>query len=256
MSSNSSAQLAAQSVAEAKRQHALGSLSEAVVALRSAVVLYAEAEESLGDSTREKALLALRWARADTCQLCGDYLMESEAFAEAVTIYQEATDTYSRIAGAEQEASVCARKLLAGVTALRARPHERLYLMTAQYERQQRQLALHSGTEAEQAECLVRIARVFQRRERPQEAVQHYLEALALYSQAAPTEELPLAVAECHHRLATILNYALHDDTAALAHYQEAITLYTLHEPLVYGVQESRLLCERASTELRQNQTP
>src|SRR5438874_1763832 len=136
---------AAECVEEAIRLHEAGALPEAVVAMRHGVLLYAAAGEET-DAARRRA-------RADACRLCGDYLTEAQEYPEAANIYQEATDLYA-LGGteeAERQAHYCARKILENVEALRARPSERLYLLIAHYERQQRQLTLEAGTEAQQA---------------------------------------------------------------------------------------------------------
>src|SRR5205807_1056569 len=96
----------------------------------------------------------------------------------------EAADVYARVGGseAEREARVCAHKIMDVIAALRAHPQDRLFLLIARYERQMQQLALEADTQERQAECAVHIARIFQRRERPQAAVARYEEALALYA--------------------------------------------------------------------------
>jgi tetratricopeptide (TPR) repeat protein len=244
---------AAQCTAEALQRHAEGALPDAIAAMRHAVLLYAAADSAETESaTASTDAAAYRRIRADVCQRCGDFLTESGQHPEAAMLYQEAADLYGQWGGAEaaQEAHACAQKILAAVEALRARPQERLYLLIAQHERQQRQLALTPSSEQAQAECAVRIAQVFQRRERPQEAVERFREALTLYARAPQTPEVQLARAECHHRIATLLYYDLNDLPAAAAHYRKAIPLYTAHEPPYYGVQSSRQMCARALAEI------
>lgn len=245
---------AAQCAAEALQRHAGGALADAITVMRRAVLLYAAADsaemEAEGNASADAA--AYRRIRADACQRCGDYLTASGQHPEAAALYQEAADLYGQWDGAEaaQEAHACAQKILAAVEALRARPQERLYLLIAPHERQQRQLALTPGSEQAQAECAVRIAQVFQRRERPQEAVERFREALTLYTQAPQTPEVLLARAECHHRIATLLYYDLNALPSAAAHYRKAIPLYTAHEPSYHGVQSSRQMCARALAEI------
>lgn len=242
------------SLREARSLQQAGKLLQAVTAQRQSVLFYTAAENALRqlESNSARADLDLRRAHAAACREFGDLLTEVESYPEAAKIYQEATDLYSQIGDAESEteARACARKVLASVAALRAHPQERLYLLIAHYERQQRQLEIEAGTEAQQADCCVRMARVFQRRERPQEAVPRYLEALRLYSQAEPTEEILLACAECHHRIATLQSLYLNDLPAAAQHYRTAIALYSEHEPIVYGEQSARALCEQALSEI------
>jgi tetratricopeptide (TPR) repeat protein len=233
---------------QAARLYDAGARPEALVALRQAVLLYAAADDAEAGSAADRTL---RRARADACQRCGDCLAECGEHAEAANVYQEATDLYRQIGdvAAEGEAAACAHKIMESVDALRARPQERLYLLIARYERQQRQLTLQSGTAAQQAQCCMQIARIFQRRERPEEAIARYREALSLYARATQAAENLLACAECHHRMATLLAHDTGDLRSAVRHYRQAIALYTAHEPPVYGVQESRTLCERALAE-------
>ncbi len=253
---------AARYEAEAIRLYDAGTIAEAIKALRQAVLHYAAAMEE--GATVESAAVptpqpahsappeALIRARADACQRFGDYLTEAGEHPEAANIYQEAVDLYTRLGGpeAEQQARICARKILANVTALRSQPHERLYLLVAHYERRQQQFALEPGTEVQQAECSVHIARIFQRRERPEEAIARYRQALQFYTQATLTPDVQLARAECHHRIATLLAYALHDLTGAVHHFQEAIALYAVYELPVYEVQPALALCKRSLAEV------
>jgi tetratricopeptide (TPR) repeat protein len=242
---------AARCVEEAIRQHESGALPEAIASLRQAVLLYAAADNAEAEEETAESRMTRR-ARADACQRCGDYLTEAEEHPEAATVYQEAADLYGRLDGAEseREAHACACKILAGVAALSARPNDRLYLLIAHHERQQRQLALEPGTEQAQAECAVRIARVFDRRERPHEALPRFREALALYARAPQEPEVLLACAECQHRIATLLYYVFNDFSEAAASYRRAIALYTDHEPFAFGEQPSRALCARMLEEV------
>lgn len=239
MSDLSPSQQAARLVVAAIELREQGELTESLLQLRQAVLLFASEKSSAP---------ALIRARADACQFYGDSLTEREEYAEAANVFQEAADLYALLVTEEGEsaAQACARKILAGVAELRSRPHERLYLLIAHYERQQQQLALQPGTEREQAEHVVHIARIFQRRERPQEAVTRYREALQLFARTVPIQETLLASAECHHRVANLLERFLHDVPAAVRHYREAIALYTAHEPVVHGRQPGRDLCVRA----------
>jgi tetratricopeptide (TPR) repeat protein len=234
---------------EAWRRYEAGALAEAIAAQRQAVLLYAAAEQAAGP---EQTPSVLRLARANACQRCGDFLTEAEQFPEAANVYQEAVDLYTQLDGepAEQEARACAQKIVANVTALRARPQERLYLLIRHYERHQQQLALEPGSEAAQAEISMRVARIFQRRERPVEALERYAEALTLYSRAPLVAETGLARAECHHRIATLLNFTLRQWTAAARHYREAIALYAAYEPAARGKQLGREMCELALGEI------
>jgi tetratricopeptide (TPR) repeat protein len=261
--SDASARLeqAAQHVSEGIRLHEAAAIPEAVASLRMAVLLYASAFEGNraadagapeGLEAPERSAPTLLRARADACQLCGDYLTEVQEHAEAANVYQEAADLYAQIGGAEteREAQGCARKILTSVAALRNRPHERLYLLVRRYERRQRQFALEPGTERQQGACSAHIARIFQRQERYEEAVARYREALSLFERAPQDRESAMGQADCHHRLATLLSLHLNDLSGAARHYRQAIALYALHEPVTYGVQSAHALCMRALAEV------
>ncbi len=214
-----------------------------MAAQRRAALLYASAMQA------EEFPTATAWEkRADACKRLGDYLTESGIYYEAATYFQEATDCYARVETEEAEIATraCARKLLEVVALLRSRPDDRLYLLTSHYERQKQQFALHPGMEARQAECSVHIARIFQRRDRPHEAITHYEEALRLYGQSAPTDAILLACAEVHHRIAGLYANALEAPNEAAHHYREAIALYTACESVVHGEQTARALCVHA----------
>jgi len=233
---------AAELVAEASRRHAAGAAQAALDALRQAVLLYA--------SEGEEADTTLLRQRADACALYGDYLTEAEEYANAANVYQEATDLYSRLEEAEEEAQRTARKILLVIAALQARPQERLYLLIARYERMQQQLALQPGTEHEQADCVAHIGHIFQRRERYPEAVARYGEALTLYTQAPQSPESGLALAETHHRMAGLFANYLEEPNVAIRHYRKAIALYAEYEPVIYGRQAACDLCRRALAEI------
>jgi tetratricopeptide (TPR) repeat protein len=232
-------------MAEAPDYEREGLTEEVLAVLRRAVLLYAAA-----DSTLEplEAAGSLKRARADACRAFGTALATAGRHAEAANIFQEATDLYGLFE--DEEARIlskeCARSLLDNVAALRSQPHERLHLLTAHYERAQQQLALEPDTEAKQAECAVHIARIYQRRERPAESVERYQEALDLYSRSHAAEEVQLARAECHHRIATLLAVPLDNAREAIHHYRSAIALYAASEPAFDGVQPSLEICRVA----------
>ena len=220
--------------------------SDAVLAaLRKAVLHYAAADAALETADHGESL---KRARADACRRFAEALASAGRHAEAANIYQEATDLYGLIEDADAPglAKECARRLLDNVAALRAQPHERLHLLIAHYERLQQQYALESGTEASQAECAAHIARICQRRDRPVDAVARYREALDLYGRSSHSTETELAKAECHHRIATILAVRLDRAMEAIRHYRESIALYEIHEPIVYGFQQSLEMCRAA----------
>ncbi len=239
---------AEQNVREARILYENDQREEAITLQRRGALQYATAmrdeEEPAPEAWRIRAL---------ACRDLGDYLTAVEAYSEAATYYQEATDCYTAIGSEEGEIAArdCAARVLSVVAALRARPEERLHLLTARYERQRQQLALEPATEALQAECCAHIARIFQRRDRPDEAIAHYLEALRLYA-LTPQDENGLACAECHHRLAGLYVAALDEPEQAAGHYGEAIALYTAYEPVVHGEQTALALCLRALEMLKE----
>lgn len=245
-------------VAEAERLYATGALADAISVQRQAILLYASVLERFAPDSgvpqngHENRLCR---SRADACQQFGDYLSEAEQYPEAATIYQEAADLYRTLESSEAEAHACATKILHCAAALRARPQDRLYLLIAHYERQQQQWALQPDTQREQAECCLHIARIFQRRDRPYEAIHRLEEALQLYQQVEVASEVALACAECHHRIATIQGYTLGNFSVAAQHYRAAILLYEIFEPLVYGEQSARVLCELALADIEAEPT-
>jgi tetratricopeptide (TPR) repeat protein len=232
-------------MAEAPSHEREGRAEEALAALRRAVLLYAAADSTLEPGDKPGPL---KRARADACRLFGVALATAGRHAEAANIYQEATDLYGLFEDDEARrlAKECARNLLNGVAALRAQPRERLHLLIAHYERVQQQLALEPDTEAKQAECAVHIARIYQRRDRPAESVERYWEALDLYSRSGAPEEVQLARAECHHRIATLFAVHLDNPREAIRHYRNAIALYEANEPAFDAVQPSLETCRAA----------
>lgn len=182
--------------------------------------------------------------RADACRLYGDALAAAGRYAEAAGIFQEATDQYGLLedAGAQSLAKECAHRVMENLAAVRAQPQERLHLLIAHYERAQQQLALEPGTEGQQAQCRMHIARIYQRRDRPADSATSYRAALDLLA-ASDAPANALARAECHHRLAVLLANALGEPSEAIPHYRSAIALYQAHEPFVYGFQQSLELC-------------
>ncbi|MCW3055371.1 MAG: hypothetical protein JWN14_4541 [Chthonomonadales bacterium] len=240
---------AEQNVRQARLLYENGRREEAITLQRRGALQHALA-------MRDSELPAAEtwWARANACRVLGDYLAEAHAYPEAATYYQEATDCYAPIDSEEAEIAArdCAARALAAARALQARPEQRLYLLTVRYERQIQQLALESDTEAQQAACWVHIARIFQRRDRPEEAIAHYREALRLYA-LAPKDETGLAQAECHHRIAGLYATALDDPDQAILAYREAIALYAVYEPRLDGEQAALALCVHALEQLEES---
>lgn len=235
-------QQAEESVVEARRCESEGRADEALTALHRAVLLYASADAE--PEIKEEAT-ALTRPRADACRQFADALVSAGRYAEAANIYQEATDLYGLIRDEEAErlAGRCARDLLQCVAALRSLPQERLHLLVAHYERVLQQLALEPGTEAKQADCCMHIARIYQRRDRPDRSAEQYRHALELLAKCDDAVGNQLARAECHHRLAVLLADHLEQPAEAVRHYRAAIDLYNEYEPSIYGVQQSKGLC-------------
>ena len=233
---------AEQNVRRARSLYENGRSDEAITLQRRGALQYAAAMRDEEAPTPEEQRI-----RAEACRLLGDYLAAAEAYSEAATYYQEATDCFIAIGSEEAEVAArdCAARVLSVVAALRSRPEERLHLLTARYERQRQELALEPDSKALQAECCVHIARIFQRRDRPEEAVTHYREALRLYA-LTPQAETGLAQAECLHRLAGLYAAALDQPAQAVVYYREAIILYALYEPVLHGKQPALALCIRA----------
>lgn len=231
-------------VVRAKEFLAREALFDAIDALRRAVLLYAAAD-------RQEQPSSVR-IRVEACRLLGDCLAEAGEFPEAAAVYQEAIDLYQQDAGADSEPQqrICAQKLLAVLNSLRSRQRDRLYLLIVRHERNQRLLALDEATEAAQAEVAIRIGRIFQRRERPTEAISRFQEALGLLGRAEPTSETRLATAECLHAIATMLLYDFGDLAAAADSYRRAIALYVEHEPFVHGRQQACGICRRALADI------
>ena len=240
---------AEQNVRQARLLYENGRREEAITLQRRGALQYALAMRDV-----ELPAAEAWWARADACRVLGDYLAEAEAYPEAATYYQEATDCYTAIDSEEAEIASrdCAVRALAAARALHAIPEQRLYLLTVRYERQIQQLALESDTEAQQAACWVHIARIFQRRDRPEEAVMHYREALRLYA-LTPQDETGLAQAECHQRIGELYANALDDPAQAILAYRKAIALYLVYEPQVDGEQAALALCVHALHQLEES---
>ena len=226
----------AQSVAEVIRAahsvFAAGGAPLAVVTLQAAAVMLAAIEEP-------KA--ALIRGRADCCRLLADILVEEDRWPEAMQAYQEAADAYGRLPECEADAQECARRIVQGVRELRRRPAERLNLLVARYDRDLRQLAAREGTALDRAEMLFRLATLLQRRDRFQEARDRYAAAVELLEGEEGAE---LRLAMCHFRLAGLYHHELPSAPLAQKHYQEAIRLFALFEPITDGEQPNRVVCE------------
>ncbi|HLJ53692.1 MAG TPA: hypothetical protein VKT77_01570 [Chthonomonadaceae bacterium] len=232
-------------VREADACEAEGNAERSLEALRRAVLLYAAAD-ALRDNPEEAGPQTA--ARADACRRFAAALATAERHAEAANIYQEATDLYGLLDddASRRRAAECARSLLASVAAVKSQPRERLHLLVAHYERMQEQIALDADSEARQADCRMHVARIYQRRDRPADAIAAYDAALALLDACEVTAEVGLAKAECHHRAATLLAQADGGAEAAAHRYRTAIALYAVHEPFIYGHQQSLEMCRAA----------
>lgn len=219
-------------VERAKQFHTSGDIAIAIESLREATALYAAKDTA---ATIESVSIIV--SRAGACRLCGEYLFETGAFAEAANMFQEAVNQYSRLDSEEAEGIVrrLAHRVIECVDVLKSRPGERLHLLIAQYEHRQLQYAALPSHEYEQAQCAEHIARILHRRERPDEAVARYSEAIRLYTSANELPNTMLRIAECHERVGNILSNRPGASDRAKYHFKEAIVLYKLFEPKVSG---------------------
>ena len=177
---------------------------------------------------------------ADLCRRLAHFLTEEDRLPEAMQALQEAVDHYGRVPGAEADAAECAREIVAGVRRMWGRP-DRLYLLIARLDREQRQLAVRPRTESAQAELLFKTATILHRRDRFDDALERYRRALILYQ---TSEDAGEAQALCHHRMAGLCQYELGLPDEAESHYREAIRLYARWEAEWEGEQMNRSLCE------------
>ena len=223
--------------------------------LQKAMLLYAEAYR-LALAEQEVSTVLTR-ARADACRRYGEALARQSRHAEAANVFQEAVDLYGELISkdAQELARECARMALTSIKALDSQPHNRLYLLIAHHERQRQQLALQSGTMAQQGDCSLHIAQIFLRRNRPNEAYDRYLEALELYRQAETSDAVCLAQADCHHHLgdllADVLPYDADHHASAVEHYTLAIALCRQYESAVDGKQEQAEKYQQALNRLQ-----
>ncbi len=247
--------LAAQCADEARKLVQAERLDQALPLWQRAVLHYTEAHRMAEEM--EGASASLTRNRAAVCYQYGEVLFHAGQYPEAAVIFQEAADLYGLLSSPadRKAAQECARQALAGVTALRDRPQDRLYLLTARYERQRQQLAMQPDTWAQQGECCLHIAQIFLRRGRDEEAYARFEETIGLYQQAEQTPTTQLAQAECHHRLGNLLANVLIDAPEripqAIAHYEQALALYAANDLTEHGAQESRLLCAHALRDLK-----
>ncbi len=206
-------------------------------ALRRSVAHLALAEIE-GEALRGRAAASHRLA---------DLLAEDGIWPEAMQAYQEAADAYGLLPNYGSEAAECARRIRDGVRALRSRPYDRLYLLTARYEREIRSLEVQADTEKERGDRAFHIAEILHRRERHLEAVSRYEEALGLYAQAVETE---LEQAHCCKKLGDLFFGPLEDDVRAFSCYRRAERLFDLMEFLPELDERSRYECTRRIRDL------
>lgn len=202
-------------------KYALGRFDEAIALLRQAVLLYAEMDSP---KTTYLFLPNLREERALACETCADYLVEAERLPEAANLYQEAIDVYQTLNNHAAKAEQCARKAVAAINILRARPEERLQLLIARHERNRQQLAMQANTEEAQARILMEVGQICVRRERYAQARESYEEALRLLLVVAPAA-LPIRLlkGECHHQLGNLAFYRFQDLPCAEKRYRAAL---------------------------------
>ena len=181
---------------------------------------------------------------AALCTHAGNSYRRMRDYAHAAYMYQEAADALVDEGDSKQRAELAANTV-ACVRLTGRDPAVRLNLLLAKYEHLERQyIAANRWMEA--ARARMQIARVYQRRERFEEAAKNYQMAIDAYSEAEISLERNMEIAECHHRLAGILDVRLKNPEAARTAYLVAIEIYRLNEPLVYGTQQARELCELA----------
>lgn len=200
--------------------------------LQRAVALYALRQEAgTGDAA----------SYADACLLLAGLLKADGQLPEALQALQEAADALANVPGSENRANAVARDLVEGTNVLKSEPEQRLYLLVAHLEREQRRLAELPGSLRDRGDCAFRIGTMLHRRERWAEAERRYKEALRLYRHANGAW---MQQAECHRRLATLYQYDLADAAKAARHYREAIRLFAAYEAPWEGHQINRELCE------------
>jgi tetratricopeptide (TPR) repeat protein len=180
-------------------------------------------------------------AHANTCRQLAQRLLDEDRLAEAMQYFQDATDTFGRLPGHEAEALACAQEIMQGIHSLWRRPEDRLYLLIERINREKSRLVLEPETEARQGDCAVRIATIFQRRDRFVEAESYYREAVSLYGRSP---ESTMEEAVCHHRLAGLYHHELNSLDRAEFHYAAAAMLYAECESEFEGEQMNRRLCE------------
>lgn len=189
-------------------------------ALRHSVAHFALAVEEDGTAVGELAGASRRLA---------DILAEEGRWPEAMQAYQEATDAYGRMDGHDEDAAECARRVSEGVRALRRRPADRLYLLTARYERELRSLEVQPGTKKEQGDCVHHIANILHRRGRHRDAATRYEDALVLY---AGVENAGLERARAAKRLGDLYFGPLEDEVLAFRYYRRAERGFSLEDDL------------------------
>jgi tetratricopeptide (TPR) repeat protein len=210
-----------------------------LTALRQAVAHLALAEpEEEPDARRD---------HADASRRLADILADSGDWPEAMQAYQEATDAYGSIPGMDSAAGECARRIRDGVRALRQRPEDRLYLLTARYERELRNLAVQPGTDKEQGDCVFHIAAILHRRQRYREAIERFAEALALYEKSDGTESERARTAM---RMGDIYFGPLEDEVRAFTQYRRAEHFFSRAEELEEPDWMARQECARRLREL------
>ncbi len=222
-----------------------GDLVAAEALLGKAVLIYAVTEDRLQAEGIPLDPLFHR-QRAELCLEYGSSLLKSGRCQQAAFALQDATDIFLEFEDVESklQATECARLVLQSLAALNSVPWKRLDLLIVKYERKREQLALFAGSEAEQAAICAQIARIFQRRDRYSDAIERYLQAVNLYSQAEQSDENSLRLAECHQRLASVYEVGVCDPALAAIHYAAAIKLFQKYEKKIQGSQLSLGVCQ------------
>src|SRR5258708_5759570 len=171
----------------------------------------------------------------------GDLLVEANRLPEAILAYQEATDAFGKLPDSGELAEHFARRVVSGVNELWKRPAERLDLLLAKLEREQRQILVVGNSPMQAAEIAFKMATILHRRDRLEEAERKYLQSIALFQIA---EGIEVRLAEVQMRTAGLYHYELENPQSAIPHYRAAMALFTEYEPPYEGEQMNRKLCE------------
>jgi tetratricopeptide (TPR) repeat protein len=179
---------------------------------------------------------------AEASRRLADFLAQSGEWPEAMQSYQEATDSYGKMPGFEDEANQCARRIRDGVHALRFRPQDRLRLLTVRYERELLSLKVQGADVKLQADCQAHIAGILHRCGRFTEAVSRYEAAIDAYGRAEDAER---ETARTAMQLGDLYCGPLADDIKAFSLYRRAESLLSSLEAPEGADERALLECRR-----------